>query len=468
MKKFKIPSAYDYDEAIRKMQSRSKDDWRTDMKIKNLGLAVPLGMYYYSIPSTKVPQLSSVIGNCNAVHSCYLSPFLNVTNMKCFKVKYDTKRFGKSVGAVEENPELYRIDELDVGTMEIATLQKYKNKRLMKNLTFRSSNNESRLLNFPYSYGILTDYMNTPMEVRYHLCKGSKTSFRIICDSMVSDKGSYLLGVEDYKNDQTGALEGITSTAPTEIPVSSSAYSQWSSTQKAQSNQELMSNIATLSQANQFTQESTGLESSQAIDKSRLDQVGNIASGIGSLLSLNFGGVAQSGINLLRTAQQREQTLAKLNLQSDHAHRNFELAQKNAIGYRNAQIKDIQNTPRSMMSTGSDVLFSLKKANTRIDFVRYSVDEYNKERLGLYFAMFGYKLNRVSKIDIYSRIDYNYIKTVGCNIVSKRGGRRIPKDHLRKLSEIFDSGITFWHVTRGNRVYLDYRYENYETKFWEE
>ena len=467
MEKFKAPTPDDYKEAIAKMNSKDKDIWESSIYVKNVGIAVPLGMYFYCMPECDIQVLSSVIGNCNAIHSCYLSPFINITNTKCFQVRYDTKRFGKSVGAIVDNPKLYRIESLSLDKLELGKFKKCKH-RFNKHSDIRCSENESRLYNFPYSYALLTDYMNTPLEIRYNLCKTPDNYFKVICDSMISDKGSYMLAVENYKFDESGTMEGMSSTAPTEIPVSSSAYASWSSTQKAQTNQQLINNLATFSQANQFTQESVSMQGTQLQDRSKLDQIGNVAGMLGSLLSLNLGGIAQGGMNILRTAQQTNQGLENLNMQSDHAHRNFELAQRNAIGMKNAQIKDIQNTPRTMMSTGSDVLFSLKKSESKIDLIRYSVDYYNKERLALYFAMFGYKINRVIKIDIRSRIDYNYIKTVGCNIVSRKGGRRIPKDHLRKLSEIFDSGITFWHVTRGHKVFQDYTYENYEYEVWKE
>ena len=57
-----------------------------------------------------------------------------------------------------------------------------------------------------------------------------------------------------------------------------------------------------------------------------------------------------------------------------------------------------------------------------------------------YFSMFGYKVNVVKTPSFMSRPEWNYIKTIGCNIDGE-----IPQEDLSILKKMFDSGVTLWH-----------------------
>lgn len=69
-----------------------------------------------------------------------------------------------------------------------------------------------------------------------------------------------------------------------------------------------------------------------------------------------------------------------------------------------------------------------------------------------YFSMFGYKINRVKTIQYNSRPNWNYIKTVGCNVDGD-----IPQDDLSTIRKMFDTGVTMWH--NPNTMY-DYSQNN--------
>ena len=73
----------------------------------------------------------------------------------------------------------------------------------------------------------------------------------------------------------------------------------------------------------------------------------------------------------------------------------------------------------------------------------------------MYFKMFGYKINTVKIPDLNSREDFNYIKTIACNIVAD-----IPQQYLLILKSIFDKGVTIWH----NDNMYDYTQENMEVQ----
>lgn len=60
-----------------------------------------------------------------------------------------------------------------------------------------------------------------------------------------------------------------------------------------------------------------------------------------------------------------------------------------------------------------------------------------------FFNLYGYAVKRVGFPYCVGRKNWNYIKTVGCNISSAYP--IIPANDAKKICEIMDKGITFWH-----------------------
>ena len=71
-----------------------------------------------------------------------------------------------------------------------------------------------------------------------------------------------------------------------------------------------------------------------------------------------------------------------------------------------------------------------------------SINPIYAKRLDDYFSMFGYLVNEVKDVELHSRKNWNYIKTVGANITGN-----CPKDSLLKIKSIFNWGITLWHTS---------------------
>lgn len=69
-----------------------------------------------------------------------------------------------------------------------------------------------------------------------------------------------------------------------------------------------------------------------------------------------------------------------------------------------------------------------------------------------YFSMFGYKTNRMKVPNITGRTNWNYVKTVGCNVIAD-----IPQGDLQQIKAMFNNGITIWH---NPSTYLDYSQNN--------
>ena len=69
-----------------------------------------------------------------------------------------------------------------------------------------------------------------------------------------------------------------------------------------------------------------------------------------------------------------------------------------------------------------------------------------------YFSMFGYKVNSVKIPNVTGRTNWNYVKTINCNLLGD-----IPQEDMQKIKSIFDKGITFWH---NPTTFLDYSQSN--------
>lgn len=74
--------------------------------------------------------------------------------------------------------------------------------------------------------------------------------------------------------------------------------------------------------------------------------------------------------------------------------------------------------------------FMVQNRSIRSQYAK-SIDEY--------FDMYGYKVNRVKTPNISTRPQWNYVKTIGVNIVGS-----CPNDDIATIKSIFDNGITFW------------------------
>lgn len=57
-----------------------------------------------------------------------------------------------------------------------------------------------------------------------------------------------------------------------------------------------------------------------------------------------------------------------------------------------------------------------------------------------YFSMYGYKVARLKEIELHSRSNWNFVKTIGANITGN-----CPAPALDTIKAMFDNGVTLWH-----------------------
>lgn len=138
------------------------------------------------------------------------------------------------------------------------------------------------------------------------------------------------------------------------------------------------------------------------------------------------------------------------------------VAQQNIIGAGSGLLSMIGNvmqlynkrdtaTPQAEGNTNSgDVVYSMQE--TTFTCYQMSIKEEYARIIDGYFNMFGYKVNAVKQPNITGRAYWNYVKTIGCNIIGD-----IPQEDLQKIKDMFNNGVTMWHSTTH---FLDYSQNN--------
>lgn len=428
-----------------------------DTWVSNLyGLPYPIYFYYYSKSAFPDWEDSTPIGNCPSIFSVQFAPYIEFKDLNIKPLLYDTERFGKmSIDRPQLNrvPSVWRINSIEEKSRvkTLGTLNTYP--IIQKNIGGkRYWKNESKLLQFPYSFAILTDGISPPFQIKYHLVNSDKMVIKV--RNTLSDRCSYGIFIDNYKGDKHGQLEAIVSGDIHELPCSSSAYNQWYASSKNSTAQSVQQAI---NQSFINTSQSSQLTSLQN-RHSYVNQSLGMLSSIGSLINGNIVGGVGSGLNnIISGGQQR----ALNNLNNQFAQQQASFDKKSAIQGAMSQVRDLNNTPNTMLSMGSDFIYGYNKQGSSLKLFRFSLTTEYATKLADYFAMYGYKQNKILNVNenMRTRYYYNYIKTIGINLTSKGS---IEKDDIEVMKSIFDKGVTIWHIDRPNVVVSDYSMDNFE------
>lgn len=396
---------------------------------------IPVGLYYYCIPLNKVSS-ATYLGYVDSIQSLTYNPFIEIDDMSTIiECSFDVDRYGTPKTGI---PKCYRM--LFVDTID----------KLLKEINVFPTNDptmatfEPKLFCFPFRYFMITDYINNPLIVKPELCDNHKLKLRVKATN-VATESKYNLYVEGYKGDNNGNLNGMINNNPLMLPVLSNAYSQFLATSSASFNQ---GNI------NAMMENDLSLKQGLASNKLNYEQntIGNILGGagsaIGAVASLFTGnalgvangamGIVQSGIN--QHFNSLSNNLANSQLKQQNKLSNFEVS-----SMANAKVTDLINTPNSIKTSGNDTLFNLVNSNRKVDIIEFGLDFRYKHRIHDYFVKYGYKVNKWGTINVNSRKYFNFIKTNTCNIV----GNEIPHEYLEEIKDIFNRGLTVWHVDNG-------------------
>lgn len=399
---------------------------------------IPVGLYYYCIPREKI-NTATYLGFVDTIQSLTYNPFIEVDDMSTIvECSFDSDRFGSPKGGI---PKCYRMSGFDTIDKQLYELN-----------TFPDNDNglptfEPKLYTFPFRYFMITDYMNTPLVVKPELCENKTLKLRVKATNIATES-KYNLYVNGYKGDYNGNLNGIINNSPLMLPVLSSAYSQFLATSSASFNQ---GNINAMLENDLTLKQGLATNSLNYRQNTTNNYMQGISSGLGaiaSLLSLNFGGVVNGAMGVAQAGINQHFNTLSNNLNNSQLKEKNKLSNFEVSSLANAKTTDLLNTPNSIKTSGNDTLFNLVNSNRKIDIIEFGLDFRYKHRIYDYFVKYGYKVNKWEKINVNSRRYFNFIKTNTCNIV----GDEIPHEYLEEIKDIFNRGVTIWHVDNGANI----------------
>ena len=349
---------------------------------------------------TAIPPVDSVI-NVNLMPYAHYADFSYQSTGTIF----DTERFPTS-GKLKDNITLCRCVAVKKPTAVLSTFERYSRDQYQQKGGKFNWKKETKLQQYPFSYIEFNDHLSTPLMIDPSAFQfGAPNTQSLSVRHHLNHMGIYMLYVAGYKGDTSGLNEGVV-TQGLSLPTVSDSYMDYMARNQAQFKQSRIN--ANINMGMTVFNAVAGLLST--------DAGGNVASAV------------QGGVN---SAME--------------------------IASLQAQERDLKSSPNTLKNNGGDTLFNYQATDKKMYLYRYRLNDETCERLGWYFHLYGYKQNKHMIPDLKSRKRYNYIKTIQANIKTQG----IAKEHVRRLTDIFNNGVTIWHVDN-NITIKDYSLDNEE------
>lgn len=273
--------------------------------------------------------------------------------------------------------------------------------------TERDKRYESKLLCYPYRYNLLTDWKSQPQIIKNEYLAGDKLQVNLTQGISVNSPNRYW--IDGYKKDPEGRQTALMQLVPEEQPVINDKYHEYMLTNR---------NQIQANQTNAIT---------SAVANTGSSVIGGLMGGwAGALVGLGTGAIG-GAINY-----------------------------QNMMRSENAKQQDLKNYPDSIINS-NDGLFNVLDGNEFITLYRMKICCEFEEMLADTFNITGYTVKRVKKPNTRTRLRFNYIKTLGANIVGS-----FDYNYLNMIKSIYDNGLTIWHYNTTNFKMYDYSLENIE------
>ena len=351
---------------------------------------IPMGYYYYYIPYNQL-DYGKYLGVCNAIESLTYNPFLNDDNVTYLEATYDKDRYGAINSGSCTVKRIMSCSEIEMELSNSIELFNY------------DSVFDMKLQLYPYTYYLITDYMNEPLLVKPQLVYNTDNKL-IIKIETTAISGRYRLYVKNNKNDGGGKLEGITNNMTYQLPVSSTAYSQFYASSMSSFNTNVSNSLIENDMTLRQNTNTATLNTKQSEFNAGL-------SAIASILSGNLTGAVSNGVSLIQQQEKLDNLLNNLNEQN-------KFKESEIISSKNAKINDLLNTPNSIKTAGNDSVFNMMTNNRKIDVIKYTITPQYKKRINNYFKRYGYAFNDYAIPNIYSRQNFNFLKCSVCYLIS--------------------------------------------------
>lgn len=347
----------------------------------------------------------------------------------------------------------------------------------MKNAQFIcvGSPNSSKMNIMPLNYKVTksNDSYSSLINLENSFESQYETSLPIISDTTA-------LMLQSSRNSMNVGLSNIRRSNETNSAIASATGNALSAQTSLQNNL----NLSVTGRNANLASNLNDLQNKSNMINASISAIGGLSGGIASALTGNIGGAVGSlvgaGLGIGQTAMQNQINTKQTNLQNANALANANAqasanSQSTAIGNQlrelttryqnqtniqnamdsyNARIHDAQATADSIVTGSNDLMRQIAlDLNTFVLYVYRPTDEY-KQKLEKIWNMRGYATNTVDYPNLKSKISWNYVQTVKCNIK----GTNIDPSDLEKIKRVFDNGITLWH----NKNIGDYSQNNGE------
>lgn len=272
-----------------------------------------------------------------------------------------------------------------------------------------------KLLTYPYLYVGFNPYNGSQKIYRYEDFSNATPSFSIM--SEINPNPTVAVIPQNYRGASGDSLSDIaTITGYPTISYKTDTFNTW----LAQN-----SNIINL----QMEQEKYNY------------QIDSYKKGIETASNITNNALTLNAVGSIRDASNDALDLARLD-------KNHEFYIKNQM----AQIEKQKMMPDQVnMGSSNATLMGYGKIDKNI-FTRYSISSQFARKIDKYFDMYGYLTNERKVPNLNNRPNWNYVKTIGANIVGN-----IPQYDLQAIKTMFDNGVTLWH---NSSTFLDYSQNN--------
>lgn len=258
---------------------------------------------------------------------------------------------------------------------------------------------ESKLLMYPYCLIELDDLKGNRLELQPELLMGNSIDIVIKGNIGYTNKVQY-----EVKNYNTKALEFVSTLQnsiidlnPNDIPVVTDFLSA------------MMQGQRNSIQARKDNSQTRGIVSA----------VNAGVSGVATGITNPGAGIATASMGVY------------------NAGKNYEMETKSI----NAQLQDASAIPPNVGNMGGITSFDYGYNLTGLRVVFKQIRQEYINTLTDYFRKFGYKVNRLKIPNLKTRQNFNYVRTVGCNISGNMNN-----EDLQTIKNIFDRGVTLWHI----------------------
>lgn len=272
-----------------------------------------------------------------------------------------------------------------------------------------------KLLTYPYCYCGFTSPLGTKQIFKFEDFMQNIPQFDII--SEVNQNPTVVFIPLNYKGiEEANVTEGVSIQGYPTISYKTEYFNTW----LAQN-----SNIINLQmEQEQFNYEIDAIQRGANIGGNIVDKAFN----------LDVGGALMEGANA-------GFDLAKMNVNHEYY-----------IKMQMAQIEKQKMLPNSgTLGSSNATLIGYDYLKENI-FSYFAIKPQFAQKLDKYFDMYGYLTNERKIPNLNNRPTWNYIKTIGANILGN-----IPQTDMEILKNMFNQGITLWHNSEN---FLDYSINN--------